>query len=249
MKIEKNALRFALSILPVGIVCSVYLAVTNYHAAQAMGSTISLAVLIVTSLIQVAGIYTLILAYLGYQLATKAGLLKPFSFNRYDMIKALLLSVFSGAIMLSDYYVFAPLIPQVKAAYVPEAFNLPALLFSMLYGGVLEEIMLRFFFLSLIVVIMDLVFKRTKTEQPIPAFYYFIANFIAAVFFALGHLPATRVAFGSLSGILVLRSLILNGVLGYLFGWVYIKMGLQYAMITHGLTHLVFQGVLYLFIL
>ncbi len=139
-------------------------------------------------------------------------------------------------------------IPQVQASYSPDSFSLIALLFSMLYGGILEEIMLRLFFLSLLVFILDLVFGKTEQGLEIPKAFYLIANLIAAILFALGHLPATQATFGSLSGMLVLRSLVLNGVLGYLFGWVYIKWGIQYAMITHALTHLFFQTLLFLFI-
>jgi hypothetical protein len=144
---------------------------------------------------------------------------------------------------------FAPFIPQVKAAYTREAFTLSGLLFSMLYGGVIEEIMLRLFFLSLLVFLMDKIFDAKRGEAPIRPLFYQIANILAAVLFALGHLPATQVAFGGLTTLLVLRSLVLNGVLGWIFGLLYLKLGLQYAMMAHALTHLFNQAILLLFIL
>jgi membrane protease YdiL (CAAX protease family) len=68
----------------------------------------------------------------------------------------------------------------------------------MLYGGIIEEIMLRFFFLSLLVFMLDFG-RRTRAQKPIPAWFYLIANLIAALLFALGHLPATKMAFGEIT--------------------------------------------------
>ncbi len=248
MKIDKNAGHFALLFFPVGLLCAWYLAYTNNATAASLGVEVSLPLLLLTSFIQVSLIYTLVLGYLGHQLAGKVSLLKRLTFHKDATIKAVLLGLVSAIIMLSDYYLFAPHIPQVQASYDPESFSLIALVFSMLYGGVIEEIMLRLFFLSLLVFILDLIFKKSKQGYPIPRAYYHVANVVAALFFALGHLPATQVAFGSLTGLLIIRSLVLNGVLGYLFGWVYIRWGIQYAMVSHALTHLFFQSILFLFI-
>ncbi|MGE4453507.1 MAG: CPBP family glutamic-type intramembrane protease [Sphaerochaeta sp.] len=249
MKIDKKAGQFALLFFPVGLLCAWYLAYTNYLRAAEVGVQASLALILATSFIQVAIIYTLVLGYLGHQLAAKVSLLKRLTFQREATRKAVLLGLASAIIMLSDYYLFAPHIPQVQASYTPESFSLIALVFSMLYGGIIEEIMLRLFFLSLLVFILDLIFKKSKQGYSIPRAYYHVANVVAALFFALGHLPATQMAFGSLTGLLILRSLILNGLLGYLFGWIFIRWGIQYAMVSHALTHLFFQGILFLFIL
>nr|WP_319472203.1 CPBP family glutamic-type intramembrane protease [uncultured Sphaerochaeta sp.] len=248
MKIDKKALHFAMFFFPIGLLCAWYLAYTNSTVAANLGVDVSLPLLLLTTFIQIALVYTLLLAYLGYQLARKVCLLRPLSFEKTLVGKAVLLGLLSALVMLSDYYVFAPHIPQVQVSYSPESFSLIALLFSMLYGGILEEIMLRWFFLSFLVFVLDLFRGRTKQGLEIPKAYYHVANLAAAILFALGHLPATQAAFGTLSGILVLRSLILNGVLGYLFGWVYLTMGIQYAMTTHALTHLFFQGILFIFI-
>ncbi len=140
--------------------------------------------LLLATFIQVTLVYTLLLAYLGHQLASKVNLLRPLTFEKKLVGKAVLLGFVSALVMLSDYYIFAPQIPQVQASYSPpDSFSLIALLFSMLYGGILEEIMLRLFFLSLLVFILDLVFGKTKQGLEIPKAYYLIANLIAAIFF------------------------------------------------------------------
>ncbi|HCU30069.1 MAG TPA: abortive phage infection protein [Sphaerochaeta sp.] len=145
--------------------------------------------------------------------------------------------------MISDYYLFAPRIAQVQAAYTKESFTLISLLFSMLYGGIIEEIMLRFFFLSLLVLILDMTRGGNRGNKPIPAWFHLLANFIAALIFALGHLPATKMAFGEITSLLLVRTLLLNGVLGFVFGLLYWKKGLQYAMLAHALTHLFNQAI------
>ena len=249
MKIHKEAARFGLFLTPVGIACAIYLSLTNIQMALNMGIEPSKPLIFITSIVQIALIYTLLLSYLGYQLAQKVGLMKPLGLNSNTFKPILLLSLFSALVMLSDYFLFAPYIPQVLSRYERETFTLSALIFSMLYGGVIEEIMLRLFFLSLMVVFLDLLFKRTKQGLPIPSFYYCICNAVSALFFALGHLPATQAAFGELSFLIILRTLVLNGALGYLFGWIFITFGIQWAMLTHALTHLFSQAFLLLFIL
>ncbi len=243
MNVQKKALHFGLKLLPVGILCSIYLAMTNVNAMKQAGMQAPTLLLIFSSLIQIAFIYTLVLSYLGYLLAEKTDLLKPFTFTKKETLVTVLVGFGCALVMISDYYLFAPLIAQVQAAYTKESFTLISLLFSMLYGGIIEEIMLRFFFLSLLVLILDMMRGRNRGNKPIPAWFHLLANFIAALIFALGHLPATKMAFGEITSLLLVRTLLLNGVLGFIFGLLYWKKGLQYAMLAHALTHLFNQAI------
>jgi len=59
-----------------------------------------------------------------------------------------------------------------------------------------------------------------------------IANIIAAVLFGLGHLPATAASV-ALTPLVVTRALVLNGLGGVGFGYLYMKHGLESAMIAH----------------
>jgi hypothetical protein len=49
--------------------------------------------------------------------------------------------------------------------------------------------------------------------------------------------------------LLVIRSLVLNGVLGYLFGWLYNPQRNPIRKLAHATTHLFNQALLHLFIL
>jgi membrane protease YdiL (CAAX protease family) len=74
-----------------------------------------------------------------------------------------------------------------------------------------------------------------------------IANVIASILFAVGHLPATAQLLG-LTPMIIARCLLLNGGLGLLFGWLYRKYGLRYAMIAHGGCHIISKLIWILFI-
>ena len=73
------------------------------------------------------------------------------------------------------------------------------------------------------------------------------ANVIAALLFAAGHLPATFQLLGN-SPLIIFRCFLLNGGLGFLFGELYRKYGLRYAMIAHGGCHVVSKLIWILFL-
>ena len=71
---------------------------------------------------------------------------------------------------------------------------------------------------------------------------------IAAILFAASHLPATWMAFGELTPMLLFRCFLLNGGFGLFFGWAYRKYGIQYAMIAHASLHIVSKLIWTLFV-
>jgi membrane protease YdiL (CAAX protease family) len=69
-------------------------------------------------------------------------------------------------------------------------------------------------------------------ELSLPIGPFWAANVLAAVLFGLGHLPATA-ALAPLSGALVVRAIVLNGAAGLVFGELYRRYGLEWAMTSH----------------
>ena len=88
---------------------------------------------------------------------------------------------------------FANLIPEVASSY--EAKPTIAYMISCLtYGGVLEEIMMRWFLMSLLIfIIWKLFFKK---EQSAPKGVMIGVNIVVALLFAAGHLPTTAMTMG-----------------------------------------------------
>ena len=112
-------------------------------------------------------------------------------------------------------------------------------------GGVTEEIIMRLFLMSLLVLIVSRVILGKDKE--IPDKVYIIANVIAALLFAAGHLPTTM-SMTTLTSLIVLRCFLFNGAIGLAFGYLYRKYGICYAMIAHGFAHLVADVLMNIFI-
>lgn len=90
------------------------------------------------------------------------------------------------------------------------------------YGGIVEEILLRLFLMTLFVWLFSKITK--KGAWP--------AIILSALLFGLGHLPATA-AFTALTPLVITRAIILNGIGGVVFGWLYWKKGLESAIMAH----------------
>jgi membrane protease YdiL (CAAX protease family) len=112
------------------------------------------------------------------------------------------------------------------------------LLAGVLYGGITEELIMRLFLVSLVAWLCGR-WWRTPGGLPTPGAFW-AAIVVVAVLFGLGHLPATS-AVTPLTTMLVLRALVLNGIAGIVFGYLYWKHGLEAAMIGHMGAHLVMQ--------
>ena len=104
------------------------------------------------------------------------------------------------------------------------------LLGSVIYGGIIEEVMLRLFMMSLVAFLLHKIFWKKQEQTPVAALV--VANIVSAMLFAMGHLPATAVLMG-LTPMILLRCFLLNGGIGLMFGFLYRKHGLRYAMIAH----------------
>jgi len=73
--------------------------------------------------------------------------------------------------------------------------------------------------------------KRTKDNKPTNLGIW-LAIVITAVLFGIGHLPITA-TLTTITPLIVARSIVLNGIAGIIFGWLYWKKGLESAMVSH----------------
>jgi membrane protease YdiL (CAAX protease family) len=109
------------------------------------------------------------------------------------------------------------------------------------YGGIAEEILLRLFMMSFFVWLGHFI-SKTVEGKPTAAVIW-IANILAAILFGLGHLPAL-VPLVPLTPLVIARAVVLNGLLGIVFGWLYWKRGLEAAMISHFSADLILHVLL-----
>lgn len=103
-------------------------------------------------------------------------------------------------------------------------------LLASFYGGIAEEIQLRLLVMSFFVWVGHFISKTTEGKPT--AAVIWVANILAALLFGLGHLPTTALLV-PLTPLVILRAVVLNGLLGIAFGWLYWKHGLEAAMISH----------------
>ena len=137
---------------------------------------------------------------------------------------------------------FGHFIPEVALEY-QKGISPSYFAASLIYGGIIEEILLRLFFMTLIAFIISLIQRKKIVSNKV----LMIANIVAAFVFAIGHIPTTISLFGHLNFLILFRCFLLNGLFGFVFGTYYIKYGIQYAMLGHMGVHLVSKILLMIF--
>ncbi|MEI2578473.1 CPBP family intramembrane glutamic endopeptidase [Scytonema sp. PRP1] len=127
-----------------------------------------------------------------------------------------------------------PVLPEaLRAANNTEPSGLN-LLTAMFYGGITEEILMRWGLMSLLVWIA---WKGLKQGVTLPSQgIYQGAIVLAALVFGLLHLPATA-AIVSLTPVVIVRAILLNGIAGIAFGWLLWQYSLEAAMLSHVSFH------------
>ncbi len=195
-------------------------------------------------------LYAAFCGFFGYILADGLGLIRPFKFTKKPLLFTLIVSLIGGmALALLDTFVFNPAVGgDLILNGDKDGLTVDAWIASLLYGGIIEEIMLRLFFLSLVAWVIRKLFCRKTPTEALPAWLFAVANLIAALLFAAGHLPATVVLFGELTPVLLIRCFLLNGGLALGFGWLFTKHHMGYAMLAHAGVHIV-SKILFLLIL
>ena len=183
-------------------------------------------------------IYALIFGFFGYILSEKTGLMKPVRFEKKPILVTIVMTLFTGLVLCTDLFYFKNHIPQVAAMYQGKP-SFAYWMASVLYGGVIEELLLRLFMMSLIAFLVWKLFFRGAATPPTGVII--AANIVAALLFAAGHLPSTMQMFGETTPMILLRCFLLNGAGGLVFGYLYRKYGIQYSMMAHAGAHIVWK--------
>ena len=179
---------------------------------------------------------------IGLIIANKIGLGLPFldAITRREKITkpfkpiawfSILIGIVFGFIIIGlDTWIFNL---KKVGLVLPKTVNPPAWqgFLASFYGGIVEEVLLRLFLLSLLVWIGNLMTKNKGMRPHIRVLW--IANIITAVIFGLGHLPATKGMGLPINSFIITRAIVLNGIAGLALGWLYWTRGLESSMIAH----------------
>ena len=141
-----------------------------------------------------------------------------------------------GGILLFAVARYAP----AAVAELQERFVVP-LVARVLYGGVTEELLLRW---GLMTALVWLAWRFLQGRRgPVRAGLVWLAIAISALIFAAGHLPAASALLGVLNAGVATFVIGANTAFGLLFGFLFWRHGLESAMIAHALAHVVNLGL------
>ena len=198
----------------------------------------------VASVIQPA-LLTTAAAAVGVWLAGKVGLRAPaaeafaerraiWPALRPQIVPGVVAGILSGIAIVALWLIAKPFLPEVFLARAVEFNNLLPAATRFLYGGLTEEILLRWGVMTLLVFVLWKVFRGE------PRGAYFVASiFISALLFGMGHLPIAFVLGGGLTMPMVIYVVAANSLFGIVAGFLYWRIGLEAAMIAHIFVHVV----------
>ena len=195
------------------------------------------------SAVQAAG-YGLVLGAAGIFLGKKTGLWKDErKLEKKPLTCTVIAAILGGMLLiLPDLLIFGNYSEVVRDSYAVKP-TVSYMLAAVIYGGVIEEVMLRLFMMSLLAFLLQKLFRKESGTTGV----LIAANVIAAMLFAAAHLPATAMLM-ELTPVILFRCFLLNGGFGLVFGWLYRKYGLRYAMLAHAGCHVISKLIWILFI-
>lgn len=146
------------------------------------------------------------------------------------MLQGMIGGIAAGILILIVQKIFYPLLPVefVDATKGPELH----IITKILYGGVAEELMIRFGIMSGILYVLFRFTSKLTSRM------YYLAILISALVFALGHFPVMFQIVANPTLPIYLYVIIGNCMGGIIFGYLYWKRGLECAMVAHAFTHI-----------
>lgn len=176
----------------------------------------------------------------GIILGKKVGLSTPVLGSLFDsrglpagFRSSLKLSVFLGAVMGAVIFVVDRFVFSMFAEPLTVLLSSPPLwqrfLYSF-YAGIVEEIVLRYFLLTLLVWV-SWKLKRTPENLPTDAGVW-LSILIVSSIYSIGYLSTLSVSVNS-NPVLILGIVLLSLMTGSIFGWLYWKKGLEASIIAN----------------
>ncbi|SES31654.1 CAAX protease self-immunity [Vreelandella subterranea] len=198
--------------------------------------------LVLAASIAQSGLLVALVVWLGVLLAPKVGLSAPAfeaAVTRQPVAAALRPQLFPGLLcgLLGGLGLFAiGGYAPAELADVEQPFTVP-LVARVLYGGITEELLLRWGLMTVLVWMAWRLLQRRKGTPQIV--YIWFAIVVSALLFGAGHLPAAAAQVGELTADLAVFVVGANAVFGVLFGYLFWRYGLEAAIVAHAFAHMV----------
>ncbi len=106
---------------------------------------------------------------------------------------------------------------------------------AVLYGGITEEIMLRWGVMTVLFWLGWRWLQNSRGQVSVGTAWAAIV--ISAVIFGAGHLPGTHLLLGHLTSLAVVSVITGGALFGTVAGWLYWRYGLEAAILCHAVSH------------
>jgi len=192
---------------------------------------------------------------IGFQLAHRVRLSAPaaealshgdsfISALKPQIVPGVVAGLIAGVAILSSWLSFRPILPPVFVVRAEGLNRAMPLLTRLLYGGITEELLLRWGLMTLLVWAIWRIFQRGRDT---PRAMYFVSAIVSSsVVFGIGHLPLVKALQVDFTLPIVAFIVFANSLFGLIAGYLYWQKGLEAAIIAHISTHLVIITAIHL---
>lgn len=185
---------------------------------------------------------------IGIALAPKVGLSAPvaealaekgdwLAALRAHILPGIIGGIVGGVLIVMSADVWKPFLPADAVVLIGKFGVVMPLATRLLYGGITEEILLRWGFMTLLVWLFRRLFQ--KGEGKPKAVWFAAAILFSALIFGIGHLPVAFLLFPEPGAAIISFVIVANSLFGLVAGILYWKRGLESAIIAHAVTHIV----------
>lgn len=186
--------------------------------------------------------------FIGVRLAPVVGLSAPaaealargnsfISALKPQALPGLIAGFIAGVAILSTWLLFRPILPLVFVTRAERLNSSMPLLTRLLYGGITEELLLRWGLMTLLAWTAWRIFQRGRGT---PRAIFFVSAIVtSSVVFGIGHLPLVKALEVDFTLPIVSFIVLANALFGLIAGYLYWRKGLEAAIIAHMSTHIV----------
>lgn len=192
-----------------------------------------------------SSVLLLLMIWLGTVFSKKVGLSAPVIFalvrsdNAVKELKRQIIPALIGGLIGG---VFIVVFMGILTSYLPAEFLsageklIPPWYTKILYGGITEELLIRWGLMSFIVWAVYRITQENGSD--IRAYNYIFAIILSALIFGLGHLPVAFALSPEVTAPLIAYIVLGNAAFGLVAGYLYWKRGLECAIGAHMIAHI-----------
>ena len=239
--LKPNILMFSLGFLGIA---SIVPLIPQLLSLQSAPLPLSVTMIQVISVAQ-SSVLLLLMLWLGSIFSKKVGLTAPVIFalaRSENALKELRPQIFPALIGGIAGGIFILFFLGILSSYLPSEFLsageklTPPWYTKMLYGGITEELLIRWGLMSFFV---WGTYRLTQTNgSEIRSHNYIIAIILSALIFGLGHIPVAFALSPEVTAPLVAYIILGNAAFGFIAGYLYWKRGLECAIAAHMIAHI-----------